>query len=130
MSNDLDYNQRRLVGKVVGAVFSDITDSIVDTHSAVKVLAITLTMEICGLGIFFVARDKVTRALGESDTNIWIYVSAAVFAVGFLSFFAVYRLMANKWPHPGSGLNNWLVSIGGGLLNVLLFFALTTSIMR
>jgi hypothetical protein len=128
--DDLDYNQRLLVDKVVRSAFFNITDSIIDTHSAVVVLAITITLEICGLGMFFVAHDKVMTALNGSDVGVWTYVSIGVFVVGFLNAFAVYRLIANKWPHSGSGLNSWLVSISAGLLNVLLFFALTTSLLR
>lgn len=130
MSDDLNYGQRRLIGKVATAAFSDITDSIVDTHAAVTVLAITMTLEICGLGMLYVANDKVMATLNGSEVNVWFYVSAAVFLVGFLNAFAVYRLIANKWPHQGARLNNWLVSVIAGSLNLFLFFALTTSILR
>ena len=128
MNDYRDEDEEELANRVAVSVFSNITDSIIDTHTAVKVLAITLTLEICGLGMLYVAKDKVTEALGQSDR--WIYVSAAVFVVGFLNSFAIYQLAAKKWPHPGARLMNWLVSISVGVLNVLLFFALTTSIMR
>jgi len=130
MDEDLDYNQRKLVGEVLDSAFTNVTDSIIDTHSAVVVLAITITLEISGLLMFFVAHDKVMAALNGSDVGIWAYTSIAIYLVGFLNAFAVYCLIANKWPHPGARINNWLVSISAGLLNVLLFFALTTSILR
>lgn len=130
MNNYRDDSEEELATRVAVSAFSNITDSIIDTHSAVKVLAITVTLEICGLAMLYVAKDKVTNALAESDGEIWIYVSAAVFVVGFLSSFAIYRLVAKKWPHTGSRLMIWLVSVGVGLLNVLLFFALITFEMR
>jgi hypothetical protein len=129
MDDDLDYNQRKLIAKVVDTAFSDIRDSMVDTHSAIMVFVISLTLEICGLGMLYVANDKVMATLNGSDNGVWIYVSAAVYMVGFLNAFAVYSLIANMWPHRGARLNTWLVSISAGLLNVLLFFALTTSIL-
>ena len=130
MNNYRNDDEEELTARVVVSAFSNITDSIIDTHTAVKVLAITVTLEFCGLAMLYVAKDKVTEALAESDSEIWIYVSAAVFVVGFLNSFAIYRLVAKKWPHPGARLMNWLVSISAGVLNVLLFFALTTSVMR
>jgi len=63
MDEDLDYNQRKLVGEVLDSAFTNVTDSIIDTHSAVVVLAITITLEISGLLMFFVAHDKVMAAL-------------------------------------------------------------------
>lgn len=130
MDDDSTYQQRKLIREVVGSAFSNITDSIIDTHSAVVVLAITITLEIGGFVMFYMARDKVIAALNGSDTRVWVCVLIGVYLVGFLNAFAIYRLIANKWPHQGAQLNNWLVSVSAGLLNVLLFFALTASILR
>ena len=119
-----------MASQVGGSAFYNITDSIIDTHTAVKVLAITVTLEIGGLAMLYVAKDKVADALAESDSGFWIYVSAAVFVVGFLNSFAIYCLVAKKWPHPGAQLLIWVVSVGVGVLNILSFFALMTFKMR
>ncbi|HVQ56099.1 MAG TPA: hypothetical protein VMS29_05045 [Pyrinomonadaceae bacterium] len=131
MNNDQPETQEEVVADVATSAFFNITDSIIDAHTAIKVLAITVTAEIGLFAMFFVSRDKVTEFLAESENdNFWIYGSLAIFAIGFLTAFSIYRLVANKWPHPGSHFMIWLVSIGAGLLNLLVFFALITLEMR
>ena len=126
LDDGLDYTSR----KVARTAFWDITSSIVDTQSAITVLAITMTLEICGLAALVFAGDKVTRDLAKTDVNFQFYVWAAAFVVGFLNGFAIYVLIANKWPHRDSGLNTWLVGTGTGLINLFLFFLLTPSFSR
>ena len=131
MNNDEPETQEELVAHVATSAFSNITDSIIDAHSAIKVLAVTVTAEIGAFAMFYVSKDKVTEFLAESENdNFWIYGSLVIFAIGFLTAFAIYRLVANKWPHATAHLMIWIVSISAGLLNVLLFFALTTFEMR
>jgi hypothetical protein len=119
-----------VIGNVEASAFSSITDSIVDTQSGITVLSITITAEIGAIVMFIVARDKVVDALDNSDFDVWLYVGAAMFVVGFLNCFAIYRLAAKKWPHPGARAMNWAVSIIAGILNIGLFYALLTFRMR
>jgi hypothetical protein len=128
--SDLDYNQRKMVGEVVNSAFRNITDSIIDTHSAITVLSITVTSELGAFAMFYVSKDKVQEFIAESDDKVWIYGSKAVFVVGFLTAFAAYRLVADKWPHKRAHFLMWLVSIVAGALNVLLFFFLTAFEIR
>lgn len=127
-----DHNQDHhdVVGSVATSAFSEITDSIRDPHSAIKVLAITVTTEIGAFVMFYFAKDKVIEYLSESEVDIWIYGGIAVFLIGFLTAFAAYRLIAIKWPHISARLMIWLVSTAAGLLNLGLFFALITFQMK
>ncbi|HJS52077.1 MAG TPA: hypothetical protein VJ781_09280 [Pyrinomonadaceae bacterium] len=128
---DRENSQDEVVGRVAASAFSNVTDSIIDAHTAIKVLAITVTAEIGLFAMFYVSKDKVTEFLAEPENDsFWIYGSAAIFVIGFLTAFAVYRLVAKKWPHPSARVFIWLVSTGVGLLNVLLFFAFITFEMR
>jgi hypothetical protein len=130
-NNDQPDTQEEVLASVATSAFSNITDSIIDVHTAIKVLAITVTAEIGLFAMFYVSKDKVLEFLADPENDsFWIYGSGAVFVIGFLTAFAVYRLVANKWPHHGPHLLIWLVSIGAGVLNVLLFFALVTFEMR
>ena len=128
--NDQPDTQDEVVGEVATSAFFNITDSIIDTHTAIKVLAITVTAELGAFAMFYVSKDKVNDFLAESESNVWVYGSAIIFLIGFLTAFAIYRLVANKWRHYGSHVFIWLVSIAAGVLNVLLFFALITFEMR
>ena len=129
--SDFNHNQDRVVGQVASSAFAEITDSIMDVHSAVKVLAITVTAEIVAFAMYYVSKDKVLEFLAdERNGNFWLYASIAVFLIGFLTAFAIYRLAANKWRHHGSHIFLWLVSIAAGVMNVLLFFGLTTLELR
>ena len=122
-----DYNERqanRVVGSVIASAFSNITDSIVDTHSAVKVLAISVTAELAVFAIRFFAAEKLAESVGEKGDNFWVYGLIAVFVNGFLIAFALYRLIANKWPHAGANLFIWIISSVAGTFNVLLIYAL------
>ncbi len=115
---------------VATSAFSDITDSIIDTHSAVKVLAITVTAQIGALLMFYVSKDKVLEFLEDSENDVWIYGSIVIFVIGFLTAFAVYRLAANKWHHQNSAIFIWLVSIAAGLLNIAIFLVLINFQMK
>ena len=119
-------DEDRMVREVAQTAFYDVTDSIIDAHTAVKVLALTFAAEAGGIAMTIIAKDKVKAALADSEGDAWIYAGAAVFLVGFLFVFAIYKLAARKWPHPGAAVFLWLVPIAAGALNVLLFFALLT----
>ena len=125
--SDSDYDSNRshdrVITEVAASAFSNITDSIIDTHSAIKVLAITVTAELGGFAMFYVAKDKVEESLADDETGIWIYAAIAIFLVGFLTAFAGYRLIANKWRHRNSGILIWIVSIAAGAANIVLFLA-------
>ena len=123
---DWNYQDRRLAGKVIRSAFENVTDSIIDPHSAIKVLTVTVTAELGAFAMIYVSKDKVQEFIADSDDNVWMYGSVAVFLVGFLTAFATYRLVADKWPHKHSHFITWFVSISSGILNVLLFFALLT----
>ena len=116
-------SHNRIVSEVAASAFSNITDSIIDTHSAIKVLAITVTAELGGFAMFYVAKDKVEESLADDETGVWIYAAIAIFLVGFLTAFAGYRLIANKWRHRYSGILIWIVSIAAGAANIVLFLA-------
>jgi len=125
-----DEDPEELTDRVAVSAFSNITDSIVDTQSGITVLAITVTLEVGAIVMFIVAKDKVIDALDGADFDAWLYVAAGMFTVGFLNTFAIYRLAAKKWPHPGARLMNWAVSVIAGILNIGLFYALLTFRMR
>ena len=129
--SDFNNDQDRVVGQVASSAFREITDSIIDVHSAVKVLAITVTAEVVAFAMYYVSKDKVLEFLeDEQNGSFWLYASIAIFLIGFLSAFSIYRLAANKWRHTGSHIYIWLVSIAVGTFNVLLFFFLTAFEMR
>ena len=112
------------------SAFWEITSSIIDTHSAIKVLAVTVTAEVAGFLIFYFAKDKVEEALYDAEINVWMYCGIGAFMVGFLTTFAAFRLVTNSRPKPGRGITIWLVSIAGGALNIILFYALLTLSIR
>ena len=129
--SDFNDDQERVVGEVTSSAFSNITDSIIDVHSAVKVLAITVTAEIVAFAMYYVSKDKVLEFLAdESNGDFWIYASIAVFLIGFLAAFSIYRLISKKWRHYGAHIFIWFVSFAAGGFNVLLFFFLTAFEMR
>ena len=128
-NNDHGDSEEEVVANVATSAFSNITDSIIDTHSAVKVLSITVTAELGLFAMFYVSKDKAADFIAESE-NVWIYASIAVFLIGFLTAFATYRLIANKWHHRNSGLYIWLVSVAAGIGNFLLFLAILTLELR
>ena len=117
-------------GAVAASAFSEITDSIIDTHSAIKVLAITVTAQIGTFLMFYVSKDKVIEFLEDAENDVWIYGSIIIFVIGFLTAFAVYRLVANKWHHRNSGIYIWLVSIAAGVLNIAIYYMLINFQLR
>jgi hypothetical protein len=129
-NNDHGDTQEEVVANVATSAFSEITDSIIDAHSAIKVLSITVTAELVAFAMFYVAKDKVIEFLAESENGVWIYGAIGIFVIGFLTAFAIYRLVANRWPHARSHLFIWLISIAAGAFNILVFFALITFEMR
>ena len=128
-----DYNDRqnaKVVGEVITTAFSSITDSVIDVHSAVKVLAITVTAELGVLTMVLFAREKLSESLADQGDNFWIYGSVAVFVNGFLIAFALHRLIIQRWPYAGAYLAIWVVSAFAGVANFFLFFVLLTNQFR
>jgi hypothetical protein len=115
---DLEYR----VGKTA---FTAITESIVDTQSAIKVLAVTVTAEIGALVMYYIAKDKVLDFL-ESEGNFWIYASIGIFLIGFLTAFAALRLAPVRSRRRYLTYTIWPISIAAGLANITLFLVLTT----
>jgi hypothetical protein len=124
VSDHKDERQDRLVGRVAASAFYDVTDSIIDAHTAVKVLAITVAAEIGGIAMILIAKDLVRTSLNDAETDVWIYAGIAVFVVGFLTVFAIYKLAAKRWPHQSSGLMIWVVSVAAGVLNIAVIYTL------
>ena len=129
-NNKINREYHDPAGAAVTSAFSSVTDSIIDTHTAIKVLAITVSAEIGAFLMLYVAKDKVIEALEDSEGDVWIYASIAIFVVGLLTAFAAYRLIANKWPHYGSGIMIWFVSAAAGLANIGVFFVILTFRLR
>ena len=124
-------DQERVLAEVASSAFKAATESIIDIHSAVKVLAITVTTELVAFAMYYVSKDKVLDFLDDPNNgDFWLYASIGVFLIGFFTAFAIYRLIANKWRHSGAHFYIWLVSISAGVLNFLLFFALTSFELR
>jgi len=106
--------------------FRTLTDSIIDTHSAIKVLALTVTAEFVAFAMFYVSKDKVQDFLAESSSNAWAYGSIAIFLIGFLTAFAGFRLVASNFPRRLSAYMIWPIAIAAGVANLALFFLLTS----
>jgi hypothetical protein len=122
-------DQEEVEAEVASTAFYAITDSIIDTHSAIKVLAITVTTEIGALAMFYVSKEKVLDFL-EKEEGFWIYGAIGVFLVGFLTAFAAFRLLPSGFRRRFFRYAVWAVSIAAGLANIALFFMLLTFRMR
>lgn len=112
------------MGRVAASAFYDVTDSIIDTHTAAKVLAITAAAEIGGIAMMLISKDLVRSSLNDAGTDVWIYAGIAVFVIGFLTVFAIYKLAAKRWPHQSAALMIWVASVVAGVLNIGVFYAL------
>ena len=123
-------DEDQVAREVTSSAFSNLTDSILDTHSAVKVLAVTVTAEIVAFAMFYVSKDKVQEFLADSESSVLAYGSVAVFLIGFLTAFAVYRLIERKLPRTVPKITIWLVSIAAGIANLGLFFFLVSVELR
>ena len=121
--------ENKVIGQVTRSAFAAMTDSIVDTHSAVTVLAITVAAEIGALAMVFVARDKVNEFV-EAQGDFWIYASIGVFLVGFFTAFATIRLLERRFAQRTLPITIWLFSIIAGTANLALFCALLTLRIR
>lgn len=111
---------------VASSAFTTITDSIIDTHSAVKVLAITVTAEIFAFVMLYFAKDKVLDSLDESGSEVWIYAAIGTFVAGFLTVFASFPLLPTRYRKRIPKYAIWFVSVVAGLANIALFFVLLT----
>jgi hypothetical protein len=124
------------------SAFSEITDSVRDPLTAIRVLAITIPAEIAFTAVFIFAREKVLDFL--SDGEVFGYAALVTFALGFLTVYTVYRLAQQRLdrnssrPSISSGIMSgyaghehrsskrwiWFISAAAGVLNTLFFFAL------
>lgn len=120
-----EHQQNRVIRRVAEAALSDATSGIMDTHSAVKTLAITVTLEAVAIAMFIIANEKVAELINSSPADFWFYGGAVFFLTGFFTAFAGYTLLANRWPQRNAGFFLWVLSFAVGALNLLLFFALS-----
>jgi hypothetical protein len=116
-------DQDEVEGQVARSAFFAITDSIVDTQSAIKVLAITVTAEIGLLAFVYVNRDEAFKFL-RSDDWLWLYAAAGIFFIGFLTGFAAFRFAPRSLKQIFFAYTVWIISIGSGLANIGLFYIL------
>ena len=110
--------------RLVTSVSSSVLDSIVDTQSAMKILAVTVTTEFVAIAMFYVSKDKVQEFLADSDNNAAIYGSIGIFLIGFLTAFAAYRMIGDSLPYSIPKFTVWPVSIAAGIANLALFVLL------
>jgi hypothetical protein len=125
MSDTHEYQHNKVISRVASAAFSDATSAIFDTHSAVKTLAITVTLEAVAIAMFIIAKDKVAEMIDNSPDDFWFYGGAVFFFNGFFFAFAGYTLLANRWPQRRARIFLWILSFAVGALNLLVFFALS-----
>jgi hypothetical protein len=118
-----DVNHRWLWYKVGQTALANIANSIVDVHSAVKVLAIAGALELGGLAMLIIGRDEVLRSIAASPhSRTLLYGCVIAFLTGFFLAFAVYRLATRG----RSGFMIWPVCAAFGFLNGCIVFVLTT----
>jgi hypothetical protein len=90
-------DQEKVERRVVSSAFNNLLDSIVDTHTAVKVLAITVTAEIMAFVMIYVSKDKLQDFLNDSSSNVWIYSAVGAFLIGFLTVIAASRFFPDRF---------------------------------
>lgn len=73
--------------------------------------------------MFYLGKHQVYEFL-ESGENVWIYASVGVFLVGFMTAFALFRMLPRSFPKPFFGYTIWLVSVIAGIANIGLFYLL------
>lgn len=116
-------DQDEVEERVERSAFRAITDSIVDTQSAIKVLAITVTAEIGLLAFVYVNRDEAFKFL-ESGDMVWLYAGVGLFLIGFLTAFAAFRFAPRSLRQIFFAYTVWIVSTVAGLTNIALFYFL------
>ena len=121
-NEDVEYR----VGR---SAFYAFTDSIVDTQSAIKVLAITVTAEIGLFAFVYVNRDEAFKFL-ESGDFMWFYAAVGIFLIGFLTSFAAFRFVPRGFRQIFFEYTVWIVSVICGLANIGLFYLLLGFRMR
>jgi hypothetical protein len=72
----------------------------------------------------------VQESLADPDSVLLTYGSIAVFVIGFLTAFAIYRLIGRSIPRAVPTFMIWPVSIGVGIANLALFFFLVSFQLR
>jgi hypothetical protein len=130
MRASLLRDEDQVAREVVSTAFTSVTDSIIDTHSAVKILAVTVTAEIVAFAMIYVSKDKVQQSLADHDSGLLTYGSIACFVIGFLIVFAAYRLIERKLLRSVPKITVWLVSTVAGIANLALFFMLVNFQLR
>jgi len=116
-------DQNEVEERVERSAFRAITDSIVDTQSAIKVLAITVTAEIGLFAFVYVNRNEAFKFLESGDT-VWLYAAAGIFLIGFLTAFAAFRFVPRRFKQIFFGYTVWVVSLICGISNIGLFYLL------
>jgi hypothetical protein len=111
------------------SAFYAFTDSIVDTQSAIKVLAITVTAEIGLLAFIYVNRAEAFKFLDDGEYN-WFYAAIGAFLIGFLTAFAVFRFVPRNFKQIFFAYTVWIVSIVCGVANIALFYLLLSFRMQ
>ena len=130
MKNSFLQDEDRVMREVVSTASSSVLDSIIDAHSAIKILAITVTAELVAFAMFYVSKDKVQESLDDPDSGLLVYGSVACFIIGFLTAFAAYRIIERKLPRSVPKITIWLVSTIAGIANLALFFMLANFQLR
>ena len=123
-------DQEEIEHRVASSAFRTLTNSIIDTHSAIKVLAVTITAEFAAFAMFYVSKDKVQDFLADSSSNAWVYGAIAIFLIGFLTAFAGFRLIASNFPRRLAPYMIWPIAIAAGVVNLALFFLLISFQLR
>jgi len=121
-SDEVEYRVER-------SAFYAFTDSIVDTQSAIKVLAITVSAEIGLFAFVYVNRDEAFKFL-ESGDFMWFYAAVGIFLIGFLTSFAAFRFVPRSFRQLFFAYTVWIVSIIFGIANIALFYLLLSFRMR
>jgi hypothetical protein len=123
MNNYWD-DQEEVERRVVSSAFNNLLDSIVDMHTAVKVLAVTVTAELMAFVMIYVSKDKLQDFLNDSSSNVWIYSAVGSFLIGFLTVIAASRFFPTRIIR---GLGQYMImpiAIIAGLGNIGLFVLL------
>jgi len=117
-------DQEEVERRVVSSAFHNLLDSIVDTHTAVKVLAVTVTAEFMAFVMIYVSKDKLQEFLNDSSSNVWIYAGVGAFLIGFLTVIAASRFFPIRLIRGIGAYMIMPIAIIAGLGNVGIFVLL------
>jgi len=107
------------------AAFFDAAHSIIDTQSAITMLAITVPAEIMAFVMIHISKDEVYKFL-DSGPNAWVFAAVGAFVIGFMTPLAVLRLMPLRVRRSVLTAAIWPIAIIAGFANIGLFVALLT----